>query len=405
MLTIKKKSPVFLTLLASVLLMALTHALVNNVLALFITPMAEALGVARSQVALMTTFTSLASVLGAPLWGWLYSRMQTKKLLFVGLLIFIPTLSGLSSANSVTVVYALAFILGFVFSGIAVMPVTLLVLENTPELSRALMLSIALAGSGLGGMILNPVVNYTIQAQGYQQAFLLIALLQMFLLLPLVFFLPVKKRQVAVNPSPQTTSSGSKKLNAFTSLLRGPFWILFLGSSLTAFISLGVLLNFPGYLHQCGYSPAMISLMTALGSGALTAGKILLGLLYDRVGIYKATLLVCLAVLAGMASLVILPSTVGLIGYVIFFGFGSSIGTVTPSYLAANFFHERESEALGGLQVGQGIGAALGIPLAARLLECVVPFQMAWLVFMALTALMTFLLLGSIRAFQKFKAL
>jgi len=386
------------TLVTGLAVMALTHAVVNNVLALFITPIAESLGVARSEVALMNTFISLASVIGAPVWGWLYGRMQTKKPLLFGILILIAVLAGLSAASELAQFYVLAFMMGFVFAGVAVMPVTLLILESAPERSRALMLSIALAGSGLGGMILNPVVNSAIQNQGYQRAFLLIGLLELVLLVPLVIMLPAKTRKAPVTDHDAATAERNQPK---TKLFKGPFLLLFFGTALTAFTSLAALLNFPSYLLLCGYGAGTVSLMTALGSGALMAGKILLGLLYDRLGLRKATLIVCIAVILGFVSLASLPSTAGLIGYVVFFGFGASIGTVTPSYLASSFYHENRSQALGALQIAQGIGAALGTPLLARLLERFQPLQLAWSVPIAAALLMSYLLLGSVAKFQR----
>ena len=386
------------TLVTGLAVMALTHAVVNNVLALFITPIAESLGVARSEVALMNTFISLASVIGAPVWGWLYGRMQTKKPLLFGILILIAVLAGLSAASELAQFYVLAFMMGFVFAGVAVMPVTLLILESAPERSRALMLSIALAGSGLGGVILNPVVNSAIQNQGYQRAFLLIGLLELVLLVPLVIMLPAKARKVPVADHDAATAERNQLK---TKLFKGPFLLLFFGTALTAFTSLAALLNFPSYLLLCGYGAGTVSLMTALGSGALMAGKILLGLLYDRLGLRKATLIVCIAVILGFVSLASLPSTAGLIGYVVFFGFGASIGTVTPSYLASSFYHENRSQALGALQIAQGIGAALGTPLLARLLERFQPLQLAWSVPIAAALLMSYLLLGSVAKFQR----
>ncbi len=386
------------TLVTGLAVMALTHAVVNNVLALFITPIAESLGVARSEVALMNTFISLASVIGAPVWGWLYGRMQTKKPLLFGILILIAVLAGLSAASELAQFYVLAFMMGFVFAGVAVMPVTLLILESAPERSRALMLSIALAGSGLGGMILNPVVNSAIQNQGYQRAFLLIGLLELVLLVPLVIMLPAKTRKAPVTDHDAATAERNQPK---TKLFKGPFLLLFFGTALTAFTSLAALLNFPSYLLLCGYGAGTVSLMTALGSGALMAGKILLGLLYDRLGLRKATLIVCIAVILGFVSLASLPSTAGLIGYVVFFGFGASIGTVTPSYLASSFYHENRSQALGALQIAQGIGAALGTPLLARLLELFQPLQLAWSVPIAAALLMSYLLLGSVAKFQR----
>lgn len=378
--------------------MALTHAVVNNVLALFITPIAESLGVARSEVALMNTFISLASVIGAPVWGWLYGRTQTKKPLLFGILVLIAVSGGLSGASDLAQFYVLAFMMGFVFAGVAVMPVTLLILESAPERSRALMLSIALAGSGLGGVVLNPVVNSAIQNQGYQRAFLLIGLLELVLLVPLVIMLPAKTRKAPVTDHDAATAERNQPK---TKLFKGPFLLLFFGTALTAFTSLAALLNFPSYLLLCGYGAGTVSLMTALGSGALMAGKILLGLLYDRLGLRKATLIVCIAVILGFVSLASLPSTAGLIGYVVFFGFGASIGTVTPSYLASSFYHENRSQALGALQIAQGIGAALGTPLLARLLERFQPLQLAWSVPIAAALLMSYLLLGSVAKFQR----
>ena len=397
MQTKKASNILLLTLLTGVMTMALTHAVVNNVLALFITPIAESLGVARSEVALMNTFISLASVIGAPVWGWLYGRTQTKKPLLFGILVLIAVSGGLSGASDLAQFYVLAFMMGFVFAGVAVMPVTLLILESAPERSRALMLSIALAGSGLGGVILNPVVNSAIQNQGYQRAFLLIGLLELVLLVPLVIMLPAKARKA---PIADHDAANAEKSQPKTKLFKGPFLLLFFGTALTAFTSLAALLNFPSYLLLCGYGAGTVSLMTALGSGALMAGKILLGLLYDRLGLRKATLIVCIAVILGFVSLASLPSTAGLIGYVVFFGFGASIGTVTPSYLASSFYHKNRSQALGALQIAQGIGAALGTPLLARLLERFQPLQLAWSVPIAAALLMSYLLLGSVVKFQ-----
>ncbi len=139
---------------------------------------------------MLNTFKAIASIFGAPVWGWLYKRAKVKLPLLGGLAAFAVLLYLMSIVRSLPLIYVMAFLIGFVFAGITVMPVTLIVLEAAPERQRALMLSIALSGSGLGGMILNPVVNALIQNHGYGRAFLILSLLVALLLLPSVWFMP-----------------------------------------------------------------------------------------------------------------------------------------------------------------------------------------------------------------------
>jgi MFS family permease len=396
----KERIQILYRLLVSTMLMVLVHAIANNVLALFITPIAQSLGTSRSEVALLNTFKAIASIFGAPVWGWLYKRAKVKVPLLGGLAAFAVLLYLMSIVRNLLLIYVMAFLIGFVFAGITVMPVTLIVLEAAPERQRALMLSIALSGSGLGGMILNPLANALIQNHGYGRAFLILSLLVALLLLPLVWFMPAHAPlKTAKGETPAADSSGKKRTDQKLKLK--PYLTLLAACFLTSFTSLAVLLNLPSYLQLCGYDFAAISLMTSLGSASLLVGKILLGYLYDRLDLKKATLIACASGMISTISLVLMPNPVALAGYLLFFGLGAAVGTVSPSYMAARFFHKDRAQAMSGMQVGIALGTATGVPLMAKLLEVIPKFQLSWLFTGVLIGVMSLLFLTAIRLYRQ----
>ena len=66
--------------------------------------------------------------------------------------------------------YLLSIVLGIGSAGTHVIPVALLITNWFKE-KRGVAIAIALAGSGIGGMLFNPVANYLITTYSWQSAY------------------------------------------------------------------------------------------------------------------------------------------------------------------------------------------------------------------------------------------
>lgn len=91
-------------------------------------------------------------------------------------------------ATQIWHMYISAALVGFFSCGAVVMPVSIII-ANWFQKGRGTAMSIALAGSGIGGTIITPILNRIIMNQGYSKAFLIFGILMVVVEVPVAFFI------------------------------------------------------------------------------------------------------------------------------------------------------------------------------------------------------------------------
>ena len=296
---------------------------------------------------------------------------------------------------------------------------------NWFTLRRGLAVSIALSGSGFGGVILSPITSWIIVNYGWRMAFLLLAVIALIASLPIVIITfrnrpserglapyglnaseqGKKERKTGKTAdAPVTISVGWKVLR--TSL---GFWILIIG-----FVSMGIIngaiitnsvsnMTFVNLgdveIITGGHDTQWAGYVWSLYLGVVIVAKVLLGAIYDYWGLRVGTIIgTATCIIASIA--LCFPTTVwGPIAAAVAFGFGTCMGTVSPPVMTVKEYGKKDL----GLVVGvvtafELFGAAIGALLSGVLFDVFHSFVPAWIMALAASILMGFMLLRSIPA-------
>jgi MFS family permease len=391
-----------LILLCCVLIMATTMGIVNVVLSIFYPVVSLDLGVSRTSFALTGTITALSGMAASIMWGFFYSKKPLQIPMIVSIITMGLCFFRMQAAKNLVHFYALAFLIGISYGGISIIPVSIIITRHFTK-RTGFALSSALAGSGLGPMILNPIINTIISNNSWQIGYGLIAIVTFAITLPCAILVTqltkeeLKFKQTATVPS-VVSESRTTKIYPF-------FWALLIAASLAGLTGGGVLANMPNYLNDLNFSVSRISFVTSAYAGSLVLGKIILGLLYDRLGGKKATLISGSLMSLSLVLMMYIEKTPLLILMLIFIGIGLAIGTVSITWLT-NFFFGKEnySKYYGTVQFANSLGIAVGVPAIAAALENLGNTNLLWIALTGLSLVMVSLFLVSIHSNKRLKA-
>lgn len=394
-----QKAKDLIILIGCVLIMATTMGIIMNVASIFYPVVAADLGVSRATFALTGTITSLSSMFAALFWGFLYTKTGIQKPMIGGIIAAGLCYFGLQAARTLLHFYLLAGLIGFLFGGISIIPVSTIITRHFTR-NTGSALSIALAGSGVGPMLLNPLINTLINTQSWRTGYMLLGIILLAIALPSALIVThLVRDEIQSAPVRAGKSEPSDQPRA-----RQPVWFLaFLAAAfLSGFTGAGTLFNLPIYMNDLGFSVGKISIVASAYAASMVLGKFILGVLYDRVGTKTATLIAGLLMTLTCIFLMFITSLPFLVLMLITFGIGIAMGTVSITWMTNYFFGKKEySKRFGGVQFINSLGVASGIPFIAMLLEKAPKANLTWLAVAVLSLLMLALYMASIQGNRK----
>ncbi|MED1467349.1 MFS transporter [Bacillus salipaludis] len=349
---------------AAFMIMTFIYAPIANLVSLFILPVTKELGFSASQFMLYFTIMALAAMAIGPFAGKLMKKMDVRAYLTLFILISAAAFIGFSFATKLIHFYLFAVLMGAGLSGGAMIPASVLITNWFNE-KRGLCLGIALAGSGFGGVILSPLTNWLITAYGWRSAYLVLGILIAMVLIPLAVFVirltPADKGLMALgeekSSKPNKELAGTTQGQALKSI---SFWALCLAILVGGIVVNTMLINLAPYLAGIGTTAKTAALLLSLGSAMVIVGKLLVGRLFDKLGLITTLFIISagslLSFLFLMKANIVLPAIL----YTIFSGIGSTAVTVTPAYLTGALYGEKEFSAkYGVVSIFISLGAAV----------------------------------------------
>lgn len=355
LLEMKKKGGIFYgwwILVASFLIMSFLYAPISNVVSLFTVPVTEELGFGRSEFTTYYTIMATTAMLTAPIAGRLMKMMGIRLYMAIFTTLGAVAYIGFSNANELMHFLLFAVPMGMALAGGGVIPVSVLI-TNWFNAKRGLSLGIALAGTGFGSMILNPLVSWIIAAYGWRVAYLVIGILILVVIVPLVLFvikespadkglLPLGEKKGANRTQDTTTSKVLVGITQKEALKSVSFWALCAGILVGGVVVNSMIINLVPYLTDLGTSPKRVALLLSMVALMVLIAKMLIGRLYDKLGllttlaIIVSSDIICFLLL--MKADLLIPSIL----YTVFAALGSTAVTVTPAYLTSVLFGEKE---------------------------------------------------------------
>ena len=283
----------FVIVLGGFIIMALLHSMLQTCFSLFLVPVTEGMGVTRTQFSLCTSVVAIVTMFVSPKMGKLLGKKNTRTIFTLCVAGMGLSYATYSFATEIWHMYISAALVGAFSCGAVVMPVSIII-SNWFEKGRGTAMSIALAGSGLGGTVITPILNNLIASQGYSRAFLIFGILMVVIEVPIAFFvMRPSPADMGLEPfghnSVDKASSGKKKETVevnvtLAELKKQPFFYIYLlgifAMCVCGYGSLGQLSAALTDSYGATFSAAIVSFFLLV----LTPAKISLGWIYDKFG-------------------------------------------------------------------------------------------------------------------------
>lgn len=315
-----------------------------NLIGFTVAPLTAEFGWSRTEIILPATIYGLIASLMAPVFGWLSDRHGVRKValwsvfgfaLALGAVALTPTVN---SSSTLFFYYGIWCLIGLV--GIGSTPITWSRAVNLWFFHhRGLALGILLLGTSLAALFVPKMAVWATEQFGWRNMFAIMALLPMFISLPLAWLL-FREPRPEETPKALTTSDGSLAGMTLSQALRGyRFYIMWISIAIVAGCYSGAFINMPAILMDDGMgAQSAASIMGVLGIG-IFVGRILTGVLLDR--FWQGFVAFPLLCLPAITCLILMGDGVSftMAGVAAFFlGFAAGAEADLIAYLAGRYY-------------------------------------------------------------------
>ncbi|KPJ53502.1 MAG: hypothetical protein AMJ37_01330 [Dehalococcoidia bacterium DG_18] len=364
----------------------------------FFIPLVNALDCSRAQLSLGMT---IASVLGlaAPLVGFWVDKYGARIVMAVGALVTGAAFALLGLTHSLWYFYLMCLILASGHFGILNIPVTKVVSNWFVE-RRGLAIGITLAGFGLGGLFMLPLASQLIAILDWRMAYHILGLIILVVLTPLsIFVIRERPQEMGLLPDgksaeEQVKSTSTQNAQVGTSwtlsgaLRTKNFWLIVGGFTLAYFGTAAVITHAIPCFQDMGVSPQLAATMLATVTGISILSRVAAGYFADRVSVRYITIFAFLLQLLGLVILLEAASTATLWAFVVVFGLAIGAMFAMEPLVVSRYFGLASFGAIyGGLWALEAAGWAGGAPLAGYIFDVTGSYDLAFIMFIAITFL------------------
>lgn len=421
----KKKGKIFYgwwVVLGGFMLMATCYTIFVNCIPLFQSHIVRDLGISMAAFNTGVSLCTVVAIFASLAFGALIDRFSSRVLGAFTVITTSIVLALFSFITDIWEFYALCIIAGIVVvAGTRLL--ASVVTSNWFTRRRGLAVSIALSGSGFGGVVLSPVTSAIIENWGWRPAFLTLAIIAAVASLP-VILTTFRNRPANVGLEPYGSGKGEDKKKDRSSdtpvnvsigwkVLRknGGFWILILGFVAMGIVNGAVITNSVTNMTSVGIDGQTIvtgghdiiwaGYVWSLYLGVVIVAKIALGAIYDFFGLRAGTLLGTAACIIAAIALCFPATDYGPIIAAVAFGFGTCMGTVSPPIMVVREYGKKDLGLVTGIVTAfELFGAAIGAVVSGLLFDIFLTFIPAWIMVLAASIVMGITLMASIPAAQ-----
>jgi predicted MFS family arabinose efflux permease len=350
---------------------------------LFLNPLHAAFGWKREAIGGTFALAAITVALVSPGIGVLLDRFPPRRIILPSILIFALGLASLSRLGpNIKQFYITFFVLGLVANGTAQFAYARTVLSWFHK-RRGIALAIVLTGSGVGSILIPPIVQSIITNHGWRSAYIFLGCIAL-LGLPLTTLLVRNRPDTVVVHGDDLSASG---MTVSAALRTAPFWILACIIMLSAFSENGLVTNLAAILTEHKVTAASAALALSVRGGAGIIGRLCVGFLIDRFSPQRIQTFVLLLSAVGALILAFAnTSPVALLGAAIL-GVGLGSETDVAPYLLAHYFGRRHFSVLYGLTwTAYAIGGATGPMAIGHWYDQAGSYQSRFIVYLACVA-------------------
>jgi MFS family permease len=301
----------------------------SNSIGVFFPAICADMGFTTAQISFHITIRGLASVAALPLAGVMLSKYRSRYILTPAAILLVCSIGSMSFFSELWQWYVASIFYGFAgaFLFLIMSP---LILTNWFKSKTGFAVGMAMAFSGLGGIVMNPVGNMLIGQFGWRTTYLIFACIGAFCMIPFTAFV-LERRPEDIGELPYTDGNGRlpviedrkeiPKRRRFSELTKRPVLWVFLAIVMIVAFETVFIYHFPAYTLSIGLSTAVGSMMSSASMAGNLFGKFGLGWLNDRLNAKRTFLLGIILTMTGIAiiqtcgrSLILLTIGSGLYG-------------------------------------------------------------------------------------------
>ena len=330
--------------------------LFNGTAGVFMRPVAAEFHWGRSEVALSFAASMLGLALVSPLVGRWMDRHGVRRVILASAVLFSLATMGMAlQPGNLALWIVLSAIVGMAGAATSVLGY-LSIMPQWFDRRLGLATGLSMCGLGVGAVVLPAVAQYIVTQHGWRAAYAVMG--GSALLLAVAAYLLLRERQPASGPRDAADADGMPFSQACRSYR---LWAIWLAIMLASAATLSINPHLPAMMVDKGFTPGAAARMASMVGLGLLLGRLLTGLLLDRI---HAPYVAAVFFAAGMCGLlllrgshdysVLLPAAV-LVGLTI----GAEGDLI--AYLIRAYFGRRSFGALFGIAFsGYGIGAVVG---------------------------------------------
>jgi MFS family permease len=333
-------------------------------LAVFLQPMSVETGWSRAGISSAMTLNFLTMGVAGFGWGAASDRFGTRVVVLIGGVLLGLALVLASRATSLTQFQLVYGILVGLAAGAFFAPM-IAAATLWFDTNRSLAVSLVSAGMGVAPMTISPFARWLISTYDWRTAMMTIGVVAWTLLIPAALLVrrPPTATTTGAQAGPQSASEGAS-MSAAQALRSPQFTVLALTFFFCCAAHSGPIFHMVSYAIGCGV-PAMaaVTIYSVEGLSGL-GGRLLLGVLADRLGVKKVLIAGLLVQAFAIATYIFVNRLAEF--YALAVIFGTAYGGVMPLYavLAREYFGQRVmGTVFGAATMTSAIGMAFG-PLA-----------------------------------------
>lgn len=409
----QKKKKLFygwIIVFACMILTATSTGFLSYLNALFVEPVTESLGFARTEYMVHNTLSTVASMIAMPIIGALYSKYHMKVMIFAGAMIGAAGLFTFSFSSSLIGFYIGGILKGIGMSTFGGIPIAIL-LANWFYEKRGFVTGIAYMGSALVSSVLSTPIARVIETNGWRWTYRVLGTVILITIIPALLFL-IKEKPAEIGEKPygipeekKDTSAESKGFSRKEAARMPAFWFFAAAVFLMGLFTSGAQQHLVAYWTSTGNSASMAASFYSGVMFCSMLSKVGMGGVYDKLRASTANVLCGIVAAASFIGLVLFRSGIGIIIPVVLFGATTALQIIATNYLTIKFFGEKDFGMLFGLiNTMLFLGTSIGVTFSALIYDLSGSYDIAWLIYAGAAVVMTIFLVVadrlSIREFR-----
>lgn len=343
----------------------------------FFAPLIKEFGWSHARVSSLASAITLGTIPGSIAAGFVLERIDARIPITSGATLTAASLLFASQANSYFSLLLSCFFAGLGVGMATLLPISL-VIANWFQAKRGIAMGVAIGGVSAGGMVMVQIAAAAIRVGGWRAGYVALALPILLIAVPLAVVVvrtrPQDEPRRAATMQPEEEAlSNLPELEGFSlaaAVGMRSFWLVAAATFLFAFTVYGILTQLVVYLIGIGYQPSTAAIVLGLMLGLNAAGKIVFGIVADRIGA-RVAMAVSFAVIAcGIVLLLCSREGLLLASFLAVYGPAWGAPLALIPLLTIESLGLKHYGSLGGtLRIAEATGAVLGPLTIGRIFD------------------------------------